>query len=133
MGKQADPSTWTPSIPCIPVLGLIDGCALDNFLGDALGGWRAARWERLKAKEELSFKLADQEKAHAASVRERPQRANAQGAGAGQRTKRLSASSKPARLSNVRRRRPHDYDAIVIVSRYNHDCISYHDMLMIRS
>ena len=100
------------------MLGLANGCALDNLLGNVISGWRAARWERLKVKEELSFKLAAQEKAPSAPVGERPRRAIAHGAGASarQRAKRLSTSSTPARLNGMRRRRPHDYDAIMIIS-----------------
>ena len=62
---------------------------LENLLGDAIDRWRAARWERLKAKEELSFKLDAHDKAPAAHVGERPRRVNAHGADAGRITKRL--------------------------------------------
>ena len=54
--------------------------------------------------EEISFKLAAQEKAHADSIGEQPQRANMHGAGGDPKTKPLSANSTHARLNSVRRR-----------------------------
>ena len=61
----------------------------------------------MKVKEDLSFKLAAHEKTPIDHVKERPQR--------GRMRKLLGGSITPTRLNGVRRRWPHDYDAIMII------------------